>query len=370
MDPEVLQAMLPFMEDRFGNPSSLHSLGLEARRAVEKARERCAALLDTRPGRIVFTSSGSESNNLLIKGMISKLRDRCVITTRLEHASVAEPLEMLKSHGIPLHLVNNDEKGMIDLNHLKDLIRREPCGLLSIIHGSNEVGTLQDVKAVSRMVRIQSPETWLHLDSVQTITHVALPSPAWGVDSFAVSSHKIHGPPGAGLLALYGDATLRPLVAGGGQESGRRSGTENVPAIVGTARALELGFEAFPEASKHMASLRDRLSQGITSRIKDIRINGEPGQGLPHILSVSFAGLLGEVLLHHLEEKGIMVSTGSACHAKWKDLSATIKALRVPDNYARGTLRFSLSKNTTEEEIDYTLDVLADRVAYLREVGI
>jgi cysteine desulfurase len=370
LDPEVRDTMLPFMEDRYGNPSSMHAMGLQARRAVEEARERCAAILETWPGGIVFTASGSEANNLLIKGSIARMKGRSVITTRIEHASVAEPLKVLKNHGIPVHFVQNDEHGRIDLNHLEDLLGREPCGLIAILHGSNEVGTLQDVQALCKVVRSKSPDTRVHLDSVQSVTHAPLPAAAWGIDSLALSSHKIHGPSGGGLLALYRDADLRPLVAGGGQESGRRSGTENVPAIVGTARALEVGLRNLPETSKRMAHLRDRLARGIEARIEKIRINGDPGRGLPHILSVSFSGLLGEVLLHHLEEKGIMVSTGSACHARWKDLSATIKALRVPDRFARGTIRFSLSKYTDEDEIAYTLDTLADRVAYLREVGI
>jgi cysteine desulfurase len=191
-----------------------------------------------------------------------------------------------------------------------------------------------------------------------------------GADSIAISLHKIHGPPGAGILALYRQTDLTPLIAGGGQEKGRRSGTENVPAIVGGAHALEIAVKDQQKTAAGMAALRDKLAERIQAAIPDIRINGAPSEGLPHILSVSFEGISGEVLLHHLEERGIMVSTGSACHAKWKEVSETLKALRLPDRLARATIRFSLSRHTTDGEIERTVEVLSSSVAYLREVGI
>jgi cysteine desulfurase len=370
LDPGVLEKMLPYLGERYGNPSSLHGLGLEAHRAVERARERCARLLDTRPDRIVFTAGGSESNNLLIKGRLRSLKGRCALLTRLEHASVAEPMKALARHGVRVLTVENDKEGRIDLGHLEHLLSGNACGLLCVIHGSNEVGTLQDARALGRLLRAKSPDTWFHLDAVQSIGHLPLEAEDWGVHSMALSLHKIHGPPGAGLLALYCRADLAPLVAGGGQEEGRRSGTENVPAIVGTAEALEKAVCGLPEARARMASLRDRLAGEIQRRIRGVRINGAPFEGLPHILSVSFEGLLGEVLLHHLEEKGLMVSTGSACHSKWKDASETLKALRLPERMARATIRFSLSRHTTEEEILRAVELLEKSVAYLREVGV
>ncbi|MFH1999623.1 MAG: aminotransferase class V-fold PLP-dependent enzyme, partial [Planctomycetota bacterium] len=222
---------------------------------------------------------------------------------------------------------------------------------------------------VAARVRMKSPDTWLHLDAVQSVGYLPLRPDAWGIDSLTLSSHKIHGPRGTGVLALYREASLVPLIAGGGQEGGRRSGTQNLPAIAGTALALEKARTSLSQAGR-IAGLRDRLITRIRSEVRDMKINGDPDKGLPHILSISFAGLIGEVLLHHLEKEGIMVSTGSACHAGWKDVSETLKALKVPPRFARGTIRISLSELTTEEEIDYTADTLVYQVAYLRKIGL
>jgi cysteine desulfurase len=369
-DRSVVEAMMPYMGERYGNPSSLHRLGLESRRALDEARSRCANHLETRPRRVIFTAGGTESNNLIVKGIASFMKDRCVILTRLEHASVSEPAAMLERQGIQVLRVNNDGAGTVDLTHLKELLTAHRCGLLCVIHGSNEVGTLQDVRTIGALLQKMSPKTWFHLDAVQSIGHIPLAPEAWGVHSMALSSHKIHGPRGAGLLALYRDARLEPLSAGGGQEGGHRSGTENLPAIIGTAKAMDLALADQGAASERMAALRDRLARHMEKEIPDVRINGAIRDGLPHILSVSFAEIIGEVLLHHLEERGIMVSTGSACHARWKEVSATLKALNLPPRYVRGTIRFSLSRHTTEEEIDYTAAVLKKQVAFLREVGI
>ncbi len=369
LDPEVLDTMLPWLGGRYGNPSSLHTLGLEASRAVQAARERLARLLDTRPKDVIFTASGTEANNLLIKGFMGTLKGRSILLTKLEHASVVEPVKAVGRHGAKVFQVRNDGSGRIDLDHLKDLLRREPCGLLCVIHGSNEVGTLQDIPAIGRLLKEASPKTWFHLDAVQSIGHVSLHPEEWGVHSLTLSLHKIHGPPGAGILALYRRAKLRPLIAGGGQEEGRRSGTENVAAIVGSAEALARALHDLPETAPRITALRNRLAEAIQTRIPGVRIHGAPDHGLPHILSVSFQGLLGEVLLHHLEEQGIMVSTGSACHSKREGVSETLKALELPERLARATIRFSLSRHTTPDEIERTLEILEKSVNDLREVG-
>lgn len=368
--PSVVEAMLPYLGERYGNPSSLHALGLEAHRALEESRERIARLLEADPEDVVFTPSGSASNNLIIKGLIPSLQGKTVLLTALEHPSVIEPAKALTAQGIEVSTLGCDREGRIDLDELARELQERKCGLLCVIHGSNEVGTVQDVDAVGRLLRELSPQTWLHLDAVQTVGHIPFSPGKSGIHSLTFSSHKIHGPRGVGVLALFRKADIVPLVAGGGQEIGRWSGTENVAAIVGAARALELAMEEMPRACPRMAQLRNSLASEIESRIPEILINGDPFTGVPHILSVSFAGVLGEVLLHHLEEKGIMVSTGSACHSHWNDLSDTLRALKIPDRFVRGTLRFSLSKYTTQEEITYTADVLADRLAYLREVGV
>jgi cysteine desulfurase len=370
LDAEILEVMLPFLTTHFGNPSAAHPMGQKTRTAIDEARERVAALLDLEPSGVVFTSGGTESNNLAIRGLADSFRNQRLIMTRLEHSSVASAADLLAANGCEVLTIANDSEGQIDLNYLQDLLRAEPAAMLCVVHGSNEIGTVQDIAAIGKVLRSTSPSTWFHVDAVQSIGYLALRARAWGVHSVAVSAHKLHGPKGAGILALFRDAPIRPLIAGGGQEGNRRSGTENTAAIVGAAAALAASAETRSERSDQVRRLRDRLHQRIAQEISGVRFNGNLDQGLPHILSVSFSGIVGEILLHHLEQKGIMVSTGSACHAGDSDLSATLRALGVPNDLARGTIRLSLSDRNSPEEMDRTATVLAEQVAYLREVGL
>jgi len=369
-DQAVVNTMLPWLRDHFGNPSSLHSFGLDAFRALENAREDCAELLDSKPERIIFTSSGSESNNLLIKGLLPDLKNKSVILTKLEHPSVMASARQPSRNGFDLLFVNNDNKGLVDLNHLEELLKNNDCGLLCVIHGSNEIGTVQDVAAIGRMVKKVSPDTWFHIDAVQSIGHIKVDPADFFASSITLSAHKIYGPRGAGILAMFREKDLAPLISGGGQENGFRSGTENTPAILGAIKALEQVTKNLSENETKMGRLRDLFAEKIKSDISGSLINGDLSAGLPHIISASYSGLLGEVLLHHLEEKGILASTGSACHSKWKDLSETLKAIGTPPEYAKCTIRFSLSKDTTENDIQYAFDVLSNRVKYLRKIGM
>ncbi len=368
-DPEVLEAMLPFLRDLFANPSSGHTLGRGVKKAIEEAREKAADLLDTEPKRIVFTSGGSEANNLVIRGLTPHIEGRRIIVTQLEHPSVTEPARLLEEQGYEVVSPSNDSTGKADLGHLEDLLVEKKTALLSVIHGSNEVGTVQDVKAMGDIVRSKSPETWFHLDAVQSVGYLPIEASLRGVDSFSLSAHKLHGPKGAGLLALYRSGRFTPVIAGGGQEDGIRSGTENAAGIVGTVEALSRSVLSRPERVPHVTSLREKLRGFIENNITDAGFNGERS-GLPHILSVSFAGLLGDVLLRHLERDGIMASSGSACHSGKDDIPDTHRALGTPARLARGTIRFSFSHHNTPEEIDSATAILSRHTADLREIGI
>jgi len=370
LDPEVLEAMLPFLKERYANPSSIHPAGQAVRKAVEDARETVARLLGSDPRGVIFTSGGSEANNLAVRGTAGSLRGDRVILTRLEHASVSRPAEILGRKGFDVVTASNDSLGRVDLNHLEDLLREKTTALLCVIHGSNEAATIQDAEAIGRLLRSSSPETWFHLDAVQSAAYVPIDARRWGVDSFSVSAHKLYGPKGAGLLVLFREAALEPLVAGGGQEGNRRSGTENVAAIIGLAAALERAVGERAARAAHAAALRNSLRDLITAGIPDVRVNGDTEGGLPHILNVSFAGLLGEVLLHHLETEGVMVSTGSACRSSKTILMESLRAMGIPSRLIRGTIRFSFSRHNTGEDVAFAGEALARQVAYLREVGL
>lgn len=370
LDPEILESMLPFLRNDFANPSSAHTMGQAAHRAVDEAREKAAGIVGAKPARIVFTSGGSESNNLIIRGLAPRFEKKRLIVTRLEHPSVQKPVALLNGKGFAAAEVSNDSAGRVNLNHLEDLLLEEQCGLLCVIHGSNEVGTVQDAAAIGRVLRATSPDTWFHLDAVQSAGFLQIDAEKWGVDSFTLSAHKLHGPKGAGLLAFFRHVPIEPLIAGGGQEGGLRSGTENVAGIVGCAEALARASAGRRERAAHTAMLRERLREKIAGTIPDVRFNGAGESGLPHILSVSFSGLLGEVLLHHLEKEGIMVSAGSACHSGRAGVSPTIEALGLPPGQAQGTIRISFSHCNTADQIDRTGITVAEQVTYLREVGI
>jgi len=370
LDPEVLDSMLPFLQGGFANPSSAHSMGQAARRALDEAREKAAAIVGTKPSRLIFTSGGSESNNMIIRGLSPRLREKRLIMTRLEHPSVQQPVAFLNGKGYATALVSNDSSGRVNLGRLEELLLEEKCGLLCVIHGSNEVGTVQDAEAIGRLLRSGSPETWFHLDAVQSAGYLPLEAEKWGVDSITISAHKFHGPKGSGLLALFRDAPIEPLITGGGQEGGYRSGTENVAAVVGGVEAFARAADNRSDRSTLTAMLRDGLRDAVARSVPDALFNGAEGSSLPHILSVSFSGLLAEVLLHHMEKEGIMVSAGSACHSGRAGVSPTIEALGLPSGPAQGTIRMSLSHRNTIQEVERAARVVAEQVSYLREIGI
>ena len=376
VDPRVAEAMAPFLAGAsFGNPSSLHPVGVDAARAVKAAREALAASVGVAPERLVFTAGGTEADNLGVKGMARARKDRgrhC-LSVRTEHPAVLESLrELAEVDGFDVELVPNDRRGLVDPAEVAARVRTDTV-LVAVMHGNNEVGTVQPVERIAALVKEKNARAAVHVDAVQTFGRLAIDlarTPA--IDAIAVSGHKLHAPKGVGFLAIGPKARPVPLVRGGGQEGGLRSGTENVPGIVGLARAVELLRAERADAVERARRLRDRLRDGILAAVPDAIVNGDAaagGGGLAHVLSVSFAGLAGEALLHHLEAEGIDVATGSACAEKKKAPSPVLLALGLSEREARGTIRFSFGRFNTEADVDRTLAVLPRLVAELREVA-
>lgn len=368
VDPRVFEAMAPFLGASYGNPSSMHPAGADAARAVKAARESLAAGVGVAPERLVFTAGGTEADNLGVKGMARarKERGRHCLSVKTEHPAVLESLKELAEEGFEIEFVPNDRRGLVDPGDVAARVRPDTV-LVAVMHGNNEVGTVQPVERIAALVKAKNPRAAVHVDAVQTFGRLPIDlARTPEIDAVAVSGHKLHAPKGVGFLAIGPKARPVPLIRGGGQEGGLRSGTENVPGIVALARAAELLREDRPEAVRR---LRDRLRDGIRASIPDAVLNGDPEGGLGHVLSVSFAGLAGEALLHHLENEGIFVATGSACAEKKKAPSPVLLALGLSEREARGTIRFSFGRFNTEADVDRTLAVLPRLVAELRAVA-
>lgn len=363
--PEVAQAMVEALREEYGNPSSLHRLGVEAERAVETARRRVAGLMRVTPESLIFTSGGTEANHLAIKGAARALcrRGRHVVTTEIEHASVRNAVADLAAEGFECTRVPSDRRGRVDAATLLAAVRPDTT-LVSVMAVNNELGTVQPVEEVASGLRRKSEFALLHVDGVQAYGKIPLfPSEA-GIDLYTVSGHKIHGPKGVGALYVRPGVRLVPLFGGGGQEQGLRAGTENVPGIVGmgvaAARTSTLG-----ENVTRLRLLRDTLIDSVRAGWPDAVVNGCEGDlAAPHIASIAFPGLSAEVLLHALAAEGVYVSTGSACSAR-QGISPVLKAIGLPERLARGTLRFSLSFETTPDEVERAAAVVIRQVKEL-----
>ncbi|MCG6909388.1 MAG: cysteine desulfurase [Deltaproteobacteria bacterium] len=363
-DAEVVEAMRPFLETEFGNPSSSHWYGIKPRQAVEAARRQVAGLLNCQPGEVFFTSGGTESNNHAILGTAQALQARGnhIITSSFEHPAVFEVCGYLERNGFEITYLPVSEEGMVDPNRVADAVRPETI-LISIMHANNEVGTVQPIAAVGRIA--EEHGIALHADAAQSVGKIPTDVQVMGVHLLSVAGHKVYAPKGIG--ALYVRPPLKPerFCHGAGQEKGARAGTENVMGIVGLGKACEIAKRDLEKNMAHMKYLRDRLHEGLLSRLADIRVNGHQEQRLPNTLSVSFKDIEANRLL---EEIGldVAVSAGAACHAGTVALSHVLIAMGVPVEWAKGTLRFSLGKMTTEAEIDKTIRVVADAVGKLR----
>ncbi|HAF15018.1 MAG TPA: cysteine desulfurase NifS [Blastocatellia bacterium] len=367
--PEVFEAMQPYLNEVYGNPSSAHSLGQEMKAAVEHAREQVAALIGAAdPGEIVFTSCGSESDNWAIGGFLEQNPTRRhIITTRVEHEAVRNLCEHLAEIGCEVTWLDVNEIGELNLDDLRRTLRRD-TGIVSVMLANNETGVLFPMEEIGKIVR-ENSDAVFHVDGVQAVGKIPLDLKNSSVDLFALSGHKLHAPQGVGALYIRSGVKLPPFIIGGGQERGRRAGTSAVPNIVGLGAACELA-RTFEEHER-IERLRNKLEDEILSAIPNARLNGTPdrSQRLPNTTNISFEYVEGENILLHLDKAGVCVSTGSACHSATKQSSPTLRAMNVPYTAAQGSIRFSLGRYNTEEEIDYTLKILPEIISKLVEMS-
>lgn len=368
--PEVREIMVRAMEEDFGNPSSKHTKGMEAERYITQAGEQIAATLKCQPKEIVFTSGGTESNNMALIGTVlaNRRAGRHLVTTRIEHPSVHEPFVHLEQMGYEASYLPVDRNGRLEPHVLTDALREDTL-LVSVIMVNNEMGALEDIRALCEAVKERNPKILFHVDAIQAYGKYKIIPKKLGIDFLSVSGHKIHGPKGVGFLYVKNGTKLSPILFGGGQQRGMRSGTENVPAIAGLGEAARLIYQDHGEKIERLRALKKRFIQGIEN-LEGVTVNGLQGISLsetaPHIVSVSFAGIKSEVMLHALAQKGVYVSSGSACSSNHPSLSGTLKAIGVEEHLLDSTLRFSFSVMTAPEEIDYAVESIAGILPQLR----
>jgi cysteine desulfurase len=367
-DPEVVAAMLPWHTEEFGNPSTVYSLGLTAAQAVQTARESIAGTIGAEPEEIYFTSGGTESDNWAILGTAEaqQKKGRHLITSSIEHHAVLGSVEHLEKRGYEVTRIPVDGGGLVDPEHVRRALRPDTV-LVSIMHANNEVGTIEPIAEIGEITR--QAGVLFHVDAVQTAGKLPLDVDELGVDMLSMSAHKFYGPKGIGLLYLHKRTRITPLLHGGGQEKGRRAGTHNVPGIVGMAKALELATGRMAEDAVREAALRDILWEGLSADIASIYLNGDPGRRLPNNLNVRLDGIEGESMILMLDMEGICVSSGSACTTGSLEPSHVLLALGIPAEHAHGSLRVTLGRSTTAEDIDHFIKVFPPIVARLREMS-
>lgn len=361
---EVVQYMSEVSLEHYGNPSSLHYKGLEAERLVKKSRRDIAQVLMTREDEIYFTSGGTEANNLAIRGTAYRYRRRGnhLITTLIEHPSVLQNFRRLQEEGFEVDYLPVNSRGYISVEELGQLIKPDTL-LVSINHVNNEIGTLEPLEEIGRLIKERNSETRFHVDGVQSFCKLPLDLAGWKIDLFSCSAHKIHGPKGTGALWVKSGTRLLPLQEGGGQEMALRSGTENVAGIAGFGLAASLSYKGQDQNTARMHQLKQDLYRGLQKRGLLVELNGPPLEdGAPHILNLSFPGVKGEVLLHALEEDNILVSVGSACHSRQPKPSHVLQALGTEEERLSSAIRFSFSSFNDQGEIEQTIGAIAGAV--------
>ena len=365
---EVLEEMIPFFTENFGNPSSIHKFGRDVRKHIDNAREQVAKALGADPSEIYFTAGGSESDNWAVKGAAyaNKSKGNHIITTNIEHHALIHTCEYLEKEGFEVTYLPVDEYGLVSVEDVKNAITDKTI-LITIMYANNEIGTIQPIEEIGRLAKEKG--IYFHTDAVQAVGSVKIDVKKQNIDMLSLSAHKFYGPKGIGALYVRKGVKLINLVHGGAQERGRRAGTENVPAIIGLGKAIELATSNLEEQSNRIMALRDKLIKAVMEKIPYTRLNGHPVKRLPGNANFSFQYIEGEALLLNLDMKGIAGSSGSACTSGSLDPSHVLLAIGLPHEIAHGSLRLSLGAVNTEEDIDYVLEVLPEIVERLRQMS-
>ncbi len=365
-DPAVTQAMLPYFSEKYGNPSSLYTIGRQARRAVEEARQLVADLIGAKKEEIIFTGSGTESDNLAIKGCAFKNRGKGdhIITSSIEHHAVLHTCKYLEKNGFKVTYLPVSKEGIVNPADVEKAITPQTI-LITIMHANNEIGTIQPIEEIGKLAK--EKQITFHTDAVQTIGKIPVNVDALGVSMLSISAHKIYGPKGVGALYIRKGTSIEPLLHGGGHERNIRSSTENVPGIVGFGKACELAKERLPHESD-LAALRDSLIKGVLD-IKDSYLNGHPAKRLPNNANFRFSFIEGESMILNLDMKGVAASTGSACSSTSLEPSHVLMAIGLVPEEAHGSLRLTLGRENTQEDVDYVISVLPDIVNKLRMIS-
>lgn len=368
LSPRVLEAMLPYFTQYYGNPSSVHAFGREAKQGLDRARDQVAKALHCDPSEVIFTGCGTESDNTVLLGVAQRYgnKGKHIITTNVEHHAILHTCEYLEKQGYSVTYLPVDQDGLVTAEQVAAAIRPDTI-LVSIMFANNEVGTIMPIQEIGAVCKEKG--VLFHTDAVQAVGHIPVDVQAMHIDMLSLSAHKFHGPKGVGALYCRKGIRLPSYIMGGAQEKGRRAGTENVAGIVGLGAAIQLATEQLEENRAKMTALRDRLMTGIQARISEVKLNGHPTNRLPNNVNFSFKYIEGESILLMLDMNGIAASSGSACTSGSLDPSHVLLALGLPHEIAHGSVRLTLGDETTEEDIDYTIDVLEKTVARLRAMS-
>jgi cysteine desulfurase len=366
--PEVLKAMLPYFSENFGNASSIHASGRDAKAALEDARAKVAELLGVKSSEIYFTSGGTESDNFAIKGIAyaNRGRGKHIITSPIEHHAVIRSCEFLQKEGFDVTYLAVDSEGLVDPDELRRAIKPETT-LVTIMHANNETGIIQDLKELVAVAHEKG--AYFHTDAVQSTGKIPYSIPDLGCDLLSISAHKLYGPKGVGVLYIKSGTKIQPWNEGGGHERGRRAGTENLAGIMGLTKALEIAHRDMANETTKLLGMTTRFYELVKAKIPDIRLNGSFTRRVPNTLNISFKAIEGESMILSLDMKGISVSSGSACTSGATEASHVLMAMKVPAELAHGSLRFSFGRSNNDDDIDYVVDVLAKEVQRLRNIS-